>query len=90
VFMPHPKPTYPKDHVPALRVPKGGSSCASCEYLAPDRTNCTNTYFIRWHGSARIPAPIDEYCSDWYEPSDKAKSTKTAQLVTITFEKLGL
>lgn len=28
-----PKAQYPADHKPAMRVPAGGSSCASCEYL---------------------------------------------------------
>lgn len=61
------KPTYPTDHKAGMRVPKGGSSCASCEYLADNKTDCTNEYFQKWHGSPVIPAPIDEYCSDWYE-----------------------
>ncbi len=60
--------TFPKDHVPGLRVPKGGSSCASCEYLGKDRKTCTNTYFIRWNGNNILPAPPDEFCSDYWEP----------------------
>lgn len=63
---------YPKDHVPAMRVPKGGSSCASCEYLAKDGANCMNAYFQKWHGTAKLPAPADEFCSDWYEPVKKS------------------
>lgn len=62
------KPEYPKDHQPGMRVPKGGSSCSSCEYLGDDGETCTNEYFIKWHGSDKLPAPADEYCSDWYEP----------------------
>jgi hypothetical protein len=72
----HPKPTYPSTHVPGMRVPKGGSSCASCEYLAVDKKSCKNVYFIKWNGSALIPAPIDQYCSDWYEPEEKIKDVK--------------
>lgn len=65
--------TYPPDHVPAMRVPKGGSSCAKCEYLKDrDRGLCGNQYFIKWHGSNKIPAPIDSYCSDWFEPAKKS------------------
>jgi hypothetical protein len=59
--------TYPPDHKPGMRVPKGGSSCKTCEYLAPNQRLCTNKYFIKWHGSNVIPAPVDSYCSDWYE-----------------------
>jgi hypothetical protein len=51
-----------------MRVTKGGSMCGNCEYLGKDRLTCTNEYFIKWHGSNVIPAPIDEYCSDWWEP----------------------
>lgn len=59
---------FPDDHIPGIRVPKGGSSCASCRYLKNDKVSCGNKYFVAWHGSATIPAPIDSYCSDWYEP----------------------
>ena len=62
------KPEYPADHTPGMRVPKGGSSCASCEYYKGNLT-CGNPYFRKWHGSDQIPAKApDEYCSDWYEP----------------------
>jgi hypothetical protein len=57
---------YPKDHQPGMKVPKGGSSCATCEYLTPDK-ECSNEYFVKWNGSGKLPAPPDEYCSDWYE-----------------------
>lgn len=55
-----------------MRVPQGGSSCASCEYLGPKQT-CKNRYFIKWHGSNNIPAPVDSYCSDWYSPKKPVK-----------------
>ena len=52
-----------------MKVPKGGSSCSSCAYLKDaEKRICGNKYFIAWHGSAKIPAPVDQYCSDWYEP----------------------
>ena len=60
---------YPKDHEPGMRVPRGGSSCSSCHYHESDGNRCTNIYFIKWHGSNKIPAPADQYCSDWYERS---------------------
>jgi len=63
----HRQPTYPKDHEAAMRVPEGGSSCASCRFLSEDRCHCRNHHFQRWHGSDRLPYPADEFCSDWYE-----------------------
>lgn len=57
---------YPPDHKPGMKVPKGGSSCSSCEYLK-NGNECSNEYFIKWNGSSKLPAPADEYCSDWYE-----------------------
>lgn len=63
------KPQYPSNHEPAIRVPKGGSSCASCEYLGKDGKSCVNKYFVAWHGSKELPYPADEFCSDWYEPA---------------------
>jgi len=62
------KITFPPDHKPGMKVPKGGSSCSSCEYLGKDGKTCTNKYFKKWHGSNKLPVPADEYCSDWYEP----------------------
>jgi hypothetical protein len=61
------KAEYPPDHKAGMRVPKGGSMCANCEYLGKDKKTCTEEHFIKWNGSNIIPAPIDEYCSDWYE-----------------------
>lgn len=58
---------YPVDHMAGMKVPKGGSNCAKCEYLADNKTDCTNKYFQKWNGSPVIPGPIDEYCSDWFE-----------------------
>lgn len=54
-----------------MRVPKGGSSCASCEYYKGDMI-CGNEYFIHWNKNGKhIPAERpDEYCSDWYEPKE--------------------
>lgn len=66
----HPAPKYPKDHRAAMRVPKGGSSCASCEFLGKDEKSCTNKFFIAWNnGSDVLPFAADEFCSDWYEHS---------------------
>lgn len=63
---------YPADHEPGMRVPKGGSSCAKCEYLKDkNKRLCGNEYFIKWNGSDKIPAPVNEYCSDWFESKDE-------------------
>lgn len=67
------KATYPSDHKPGMKVPKGGSCCANCEYNKGQK--CTNEYFIKWNGSDIIPAPIDQYCSDWWEENDKDNET---------------
>ena len=69
-----------------MRVPKGGSSCKKCEYLKDaEKGLCGNEYFVAWHGSDKIPAPINEYCSDWFDwkpkdeskPAEKHESVKT-------------
>lgn len=72
--------TYPKDHVPAMRVPKGGSSCASCEYLGANGKTCTNEYFQKWSGSNALPAPADEFCSDWYQPRHGARQSNLVKI----------
>lgn len=64
-----PKPTYPANHKPAMRVPEGGSSCVSCKFLDDDGASCSNSYFVAWNGSGKLPAPANEFCSDWYEPA---------------------
>ena len=62
---------YASDHVPGMAVPKGGSSCKSCEYLKdPKKKLCRNQFFIAWNKSEVIPGEIDSYCSDWYEPKE--------------------
>jgi hypothetical protein len=60
--------TYPADHQAAMRVPKGGSSCASCKYVSDDGKDCSNEHYQTWNGSKHLPYAADEYCSDWYEP----------------------
>jgi hypothetical protein len=56
----------PKDHKLGMRVTKGGSMCARCEYLT-SRTQCGNDGFIKWNGGDKLPSPADEYCCDLYE-----------------------
>lgn len=57
----------PDSHKAGMRVPKGGSSCASCKFLSDDKKHCLNEYWIEWNGGdSKLPLPADEYCSDWY------------------------
>jgi hypothetical protein len=82
-------PEYPASHKAGMRVPKGGSSCASCEYLADNKTDCTNKYFQEWHGSEKIPGPIDSYCSDWYEAKDGLEAEGTSEGVQKAWDTRG-
>jgi hypothetical protein len=63
----------PEDHKAGMRVPKGGSCCATCEYWkyddSQDKAYCSNTHYQQWAGTDQIPFPADEYCTDWYEPA---------------------
>ena len=56
----------PRDHQLGMRVPEGGSSCASCKFLTSP-TTCGNKGFIKWNGTKTLPAPKDQYCCDLYE-----------------------
>jgi hypothetical protein len=57
----------PPSHQPGMRVTKGGSCCANCKYWNETSKLCTNKYYIKWNGDDKIPAPADEFCSDWWE-----------------------
>lgn len=60
--------TFPADHVPAIRVPKGGSCCANCMFVDAENHECTEPHYIAWNGSPKLPPlPLDEICSDWYD-----------------------
>jgi len=61
------KAEYPADHKPGMRVTKGGSMCANCEYWIEEGNLCNNEYWLKWRdGKAKIPAPADEYCCNWW------------------------
>lgn len=60
--------TVPEDHVPAIRVPKGGSCCKNCMFVDAERHECKEPHYIDWNGSPKLPPlPLDEICSDWYD-----------------------
>lgn len=55
----------PEDHQLGMKVPKGGSMCANCKFLASP-TTCGNEGFVKWNGGPKLPFPADEYCCDNY------------------------
>lgn len=66
----------PPGHKPAMRVPKGGASCANCKFasIKEDGPHCGESHFIAWNGGSRLPVnDPTTYCSDWWEPSDAAR-----------------
>ncbi len=67
--------TFPRDHVAAMRVPKGGSCCKNCEYVDVENHACKNEHYIKWNGGdSSLPKDlaVDEICSDWYELPETA------------------
>ena len=60
------QPTYPPDHKPALEVPKGGSSCATCQFYKGNQ-KCGSPDYAKFYGTDHIPLPPDRFCSDWWE-----------------------
>jgi hypothetical protein len=50
-----------------MRVTKGGSMCANCEYWVEKGNLCNNKYWLQWRdGNAKIPVAADEYCCNWW------------------------
>lgn len=71
--MMHPKPTYPADHKPFMKVGRAGALCINCKYLKDEKKGtCGQSDFIKWNnGSEFIPGDIREVCSDWFEMREK-------------------
>lgn len=66
----------PPGHQVGVRVPKGGSSCASCVYStrADGAQRCLNRYYRQYAGTDRFVdpktgkrVPGDEFCCDFWE-----------------------
>jgi hypothetical protein len=74
----HELPKYPKDHQVGMKVPKGGSDCAKCEYNSADRKRCSQKDFVKWNGSAVLPAAADEYCCDFFK-AEKRTTPRSAK-----------
>ena len=66
----------PANHEPAMEVPKGGSSCATCTMYEKDDDSehgiCHSSEYKEYYGTNKIPHPADQYCSDWYNPKKEA------------------
>ncbi len=70
--------SLPRDHLPAMRVPLPGSSCANCRFatMTGDGPRCSSPYYQAWAGTSALIDPLtgarvmnpQEYCSDWYMP----------------------
>lgn len=75
--------SYPTAHKVGMKVPKGGSACAKCEYWRDGQ--CHEKHFIEWHGSGLIPENPDEYCCDFFE----ARKVEDDALVTAVGDALA-
>lgn len=64
---------FPRDHIAAMRVPKGGSCCKNCKFVDAEGHACKSAQYYSWNGGeAKLPDyGLDEICSDWYEPAEK-------------------
>ena len=62
--------TLPSNHKAAMQVTKGGTTCSNCEYVDAEKHECKNPHYILWNGDdPKLPdLPLDEICSDWWEP----------------------
>ena len=76
----HELPKYPKDHAVGSVVPKGGSSCAKCEYVGADGKRCRQKDFVKWNGGHELPAPSDQYCCDFFEVAKRTKPRSAKEL----------
>lgn len=58
----------PDEHKAAMQVTKGGSSCSNCKWVDAEKNECKSDYYIKWNGGdPKIPMPLDEFCSDWWQ-----------------------
>jgi len=64
----------PDDHMAGTRVPAGGACCANCKFSSTDeegQAKCTEPNWVAWNGgNPNLPAPADEYCSDWWQEGE--------------------
>jgi hypothetical protein len=69
---------FPPDHQVGMRVPKGGSSCASCRFVQLQENECREPNFVEWNKGPKLPAPSDSYCSDFWQPAEGASAAAPA------------
>jgi len=71
----------PEDHVAAIQVPKGGSSCQNCRFVDVENHACNEPNYITWNGGdPSLPdLPLDEICSDWYSPAVGAETPEDSE-----------
>jgi hypothetical protein len=72
----------PRDHQPAMVVPREGARCSTCKFIEPSSGGfgttgwlCSNRNYQRWAGTNLLVDPVtglevdpSRFCSDWYEP----------------------
>lgn len=73
-------PNYPASHLVGMEVPKGGSSCAKCEYVSTDGKSCSQKDFVKWNGSKELPKPADCFCCDFYTIPTRTKPRSAKEL----------
>ena len=62
--------SLPPDHKAMMVIKGGGFSCANCKFVDAEKHECNNKYYIKWHGSKKLPdAPLSDICSDWFLPA---------------------
>ena len=78
--MAHELPKYPKDHPVGMEVPKGGSSCAKCEFVSNDGKQCSQKDFVKWNGGKDLPEAADRYCCDFFTVPTRTKPRSAKEL----------
>lgn len=71
----------PDKHQVGTKVPKGGSSCATCEYVSANHKHCSNEYWIEWNkGETCLPEKAEEYCCDYWDSDEIKKALETLKI----------
>lgn len=92
--------SLPQHHEPAMRVTKGGSSCANCAFASvqEDGPRCTSPEYQAWMGTSELIDPktgervleADEYCSDWWMPAEAKEEAKVGHAIVQVVKQAGL
>lgn len=62
-----PQPDVKRFVIPArfgfgVKVPEGGSSCATCFYVSKDGKSCNNALYRKYQGTSDLGANADAFC----------------------------